>query len=78
MWHEDNQYIKEAINTWRIGEKTYCLIESNKGFTSEYMVRVVPDGFDDGEGFWLNGGQTWETESGAAWSILTALHEELR
>lgn len=75
--NKDNEYLKQAVNSWHIGSYTYCLIDASQRLEEEYMVRVIPDDFDEvHEGFWLNGGQTWETESGAAWSILTCLHQE--
>jgi hypothetical protein len=68
-----NQYVTDSVKSWYVNRKTYCLIK-NAGQGDEYLVRVIPDG-RDAVSYWLNKGQTWETESGAAWSILNDLDE---
>ena len=71
-----NEYIQSAVRNWHNNGRTYCLINKTKR-SYEYLVRVVPDKDREEEGYWLNDGQTWETESGAAWSILTSLDDNL-
>lgn len=68
----DNEYILNAIDTWYVNYRTYCLIHSNT--LDGYIVRVIPDSDLDQEGYWLEGGP-WETESGAAYSILCSLDD---
>jgi len=61
---------EDAVNSWQIDSIAYYLIQVSKYPSDSYMVRIVPE---DGETSWLNDGQSWETESGAAWSILAYL-----
>jgi hypothetical protein len=71
----DNYYVEKATHTWRIRETgdVYCLIK-NEGQGDEYLVRVLP--YDESiESYWLNNGQTWESEAGAACSVLNDLSE---
>ena len=67
---KDNEYVKMALNTWRVDGYTFCLIDSHG--EPGYLVRVFHDG--DDESHWLEGGP-WETESGCAWSILNYLDD---
>lgn len=67
-----NLYIRESVVSWHVGDRTYCLTQ-NSGKGRYYLVRVVPDENSLSEGYWLNDGQTFETESGAAWMILNEI-----
>lgn len=70
-----NQYITTAVRTWHIKDRTYCLIE-NAGNGEQYIVKVVPDDLTNYDSYWFEDGHGgWETESGAAWSILNSLDD---
>lgn len=66
----DDEYVKNAEHIWTTPEFTFILL-LNLGRDGGYIVRVFPH--DDSESLWLRNGP-WETESGAAWSILNYLN----
>jgi hypothetical protein len=72
MYIKDNAYVKNALRVWNIptaiGMVTFCLVNSNNN--RGYLVKII---FKDKDSQWLPG--DWETESGAAWSILNWLDE---
>lgn len=74
LMENDNYYIQNAIHVWRMEHATYCLIQ-NLGKDGTFLVRVLPSN-EDVESYWLDEGQSpWETEAGAAWSILNSISD---
>lgn len=67
---KQNAIIENCIAHWNTGKYTFALV-NNSGAKGGYIVRVWPH--DKRESFWLDG--NWETESGAAWSILNYLDD---
>lgn len=70
--HKDNELIKNAIAVWNVNGYIFVLISNVYVNEDDYIVKVWPH--DDRESFWSYNGP-WETQSGAAWTILNYLDE---
>lgn len=71
------EYKSVSIKDWYVNKVWFCLLDHPGNVEDSYVVRVIPDD-PSIQNYWLtrqSGNMHWETESGAAWSILEHLNE---